>query len=221
MKPVLTTVDDSLLLSTIQHYSQSGGSIIWFAYHIPDSVSGYDAHRKAARAGISAVAGNYPLDIDYAMLDSSGKKITAKLFMGPYFEWSTRRPIRRGSSDYRYYFYYDTEEKPEYRVVFNRDFFEGYGQAKGLTQGFLHTFMEPVYTPVFCRAPFTLRQTGEYFLNFCNVLFSNLDSIEVYEWSVDCSSFFDAGKEWNGPHFWTIYNPEKNWYLVALVSTTD
>ncbi|WP_343784001.1 hypothetical protein [Wandonia haliotis] len=41
------------------------------------------------------------------------------------------------------------------------------------------------------------------------------------KWSTNCSPFFNAGKEWWGTFFWTIYNPEKNWYIGICGSETD
>lgn len=43
----------------------------------------------------------------------------------------------------------------------------------------------------------------------------------TYEWSDDWSNFFDAGKEWWGCFFWTIYNKQTHTIIVIGASATD
>jgi len=45
--------------------------------------------------------------------------------------------------------------------------------------------------------------------------------LEVYEWSTDWSSYFDAGHEWWGTLCYSIYDKRLNRYAVLLASETD
>lgn len=43
----------------------------------------------------------------------------------------------------------------------------------------------------------------------------------IYSWSDDWSDFFDAGKEWWGTYYCTIYNKRNNTIIVLGASATD
>lgn len=43
----------------------------------------------------------------------------------------------------------------------------------------------------------------------------------IYSWSDDWSNFFDAGKEWWGTYYWTVYNKKSNTIMVMGASATD
>ena len=47
------------------------------------------------------------------------------------------------------------------------------------------------------------------------------NNLKIYEWSTDWSNFFDAGKEWWGTFYWTVYNKEKSYVIVVAASSTD
>jgi len=45
--------------------------------------------------------------------------------------------------------------------------------------------------------------------------------LTIFQWSTNCSNYFDAGHEWWGSFFWTV-EPEGADYIVSIVaSTTD
>ena len=73
--------------------------------------------------------------------------------------------------------------------------------------------------------PYNLRGTEPEQLalleRLCRALFGDLETLEIYEWPTDCSNYFDAGKEWWGTFFWTVYSPTYDWYICILASTTD
>lgn len=43
----------------------------------------------------------------------------------------------------------------------------------------------------------------------------------IYSWADDWSNFFDAGKEWWGTYYWTVYNKRNNTIIVLGGSATD
>jgi hypothetical protein len=47
------------------------------------------------------------------------------------------------------------------------------------------------------------------------------DKVTIYRWSDEWSNYFDAGKEWWGTFYWTIYNSETNTIIVIGASATD
>lgn len=56
-----------------------------------------------------------------------------------------------------------------------------------------------------------------------SLLFGGIDhpALEIFSWSVDCSNYFDAGRDWWGAWFWTLYNRETKQLAAILASTTD
>ncbi len=55
------------------------------------------------------------------------------------------------------------------------------------------------------------------------LLFSEFQQSDfvIYRWSDDWSNFFEAGKEWWGTYFWTVYNRKNNTIMVFGASETD
>lgn len=49
----------------------------------------------------------------------------------------------------------------------------------------------------------------------------NDDNLEIYSWNDEWSNYFDDGKEYWGTFYWTIYNKEKDMYIVIAGSATD
>ena len=47
------------------------------------------------------------------------------------------------------------------------------------------------------------------------------EDLIIYSWSDDWSNFFDAGKEWWGTYYLTVYNRQSNTIIVLGASETD
>lgn len=65
---------------------------------------------------------------------------------------------------------------------------------------------------------------GEWVLELFTGLFGDKErraALEIWEWSQDCSNVFDAGKEWRGTFFYTVYVPWHQEYFSFIASTTD
>jgi hypothetical protein len=83
------------------------------------------------------------------------------------------------------------------------------------------------YKTAFFNPPHGLRGTFEEqiirFNAINHLIFSpmNDENLEILQWPDDWSNYFDAGKEWWGTFFWTIYNKAKNIFMVLGGSTTD
>lgn len=83
------------------------------------------------------------------------------------------------------------------------------------------------YKTAFFNPPYGLRGTlEEQIIEFNEInylIFSPINdkNLKIYKWPDNWSNYFDAGKEWWGTFFWTIYNKEKNIFIVLGGSTTD
>ena len=82
------------------------------------------------------------------------------------------------------------------------------------------------YRTAFFYPPHTLsaspEENAELFTRINHfVLGDDPDSIEIVSWSTDWSNYFDAGHEWWGAFFWTIYLVGSRRWVVIGASTTD
>ena len=84
--------------------------------------------------------------------------------------------------------------------------------------GFVYAFLDPPYSFMSGK---TIFEKGNFFLDFCRLLFTDISQIEVCKWSTDSSNYFDEGKKGRGSFFWTVYNPCRYWYIGIIASTTD
>lgn len=217
------------IVDRILDYESNGGVVQISVFEILENYLGempteYDVHLFAARQTLEKAIMNQHFTFTYAQtdftkLDSSGIRIDAEQFIGPYFDLGKNKPYIRGqlgNSTVNSYFYYDIEEKPENRAKdLYKQFLKKYPNSGG---GLIYTIMEPPYSLTLGK---DIRKRGEYLLNFLEFFFSDLSKIVVYAWDIDCSPIFDAGKEWWGSYFWTVYNPTKQWYIGIIASATD
>jgi len=70
-----------------------------------------------------------------------------------------------------------------------------------------------------------VREFTEIYRLFLNeyLLFSqfNEEDFIIYSWSDDWSNFFDAGQDWWGTFYWTVYNKKNNTIIVLGASESD
>ena len=230
---------DKQLIDKIEEFEKSGGCIQFKVFDIENTGNSYQAHLEVAKRTLIEISNDLEvyiqrvakeLDTDRGMyfkqknyfdkLENSGVHISIREFLGPQFDLSENKPLIKGVKKlYNSYFYYDTDEDVEYAIDFNKRYkqFE-FQETDGVSGAFCGAFLEPPHS---IRIGESIFEHGKYFLDFCSLLFSDITKIEIYKWSVDSSDFFEAGKEWWGAHFWTVYNPIKNIYIGAVASTTD
>ena len=134
----------------------------------------------------------------------SGKKVKESVFWGDLVDVKKRRLILRGKNENWYNFYYHDNGEEILRPK--------------LCGGLGYAFFE---TPHTLRLKDSIKDEGDFFFEFFNELFGDLNQIEVYEWSTDFSSYFDAGKEWWGEFYWTVYSFEKELFIAITASTSD
>jgi hypothetical protein len=218
---------------------QLGGCLEFAVFEMISDENAYERHfatakntlleiSKANEAHFQKIAKEYniqrtayfTMSIDVEMLETSGEKIMLKDFLGPHYDTILEKPIILGQTNFlNDYFYYDTEVKASNGIDFIKICKEFViNETCGTSIAFAGAFLDP---PHVLHIGKNILEHGQYFNQFCELLFSDLKKIEIYKWSVNCSNLFDDGKEWWGAHFWTVYNPIKNIYIGIVASTTD
>jgi hypothetical protein len=237
---IISPISDDTINEMIEEFHRIGG-IEFKVFTISTDISGIDVHNLTAKTALLSIKEEeeqyfqrvakenqtnrsqfFTMTANLEELEQSGQQITVREFLGPHFDLTVYKPIIRGQTNNQFlnsYFYSDEKESIENRLEFNEicSKFKR-NEFDGTSIGFAGAFLEPPHS---LRIGNTIFDKGTYFNQFCELLFSDLNKLEIYKWSVDCSNYFDAGKEWWGSHFWTIYNPTKNIYIGALASTTD
>ncbi|WP_179008826.1 hypothetical protein [Winogradskyella forsetii] len=205
----------------LKEFDNYGGRIDFKIFKLDKKTSEYDSHLLTARNSILELQKNshyFKIDFDENKMNESGNKISVEEFLGPLFDFKLKKPILRGFTNLNNLFYFDSKEINE-NIVNIRDFEHYKNNTSELyTIGFAQAFLDPVHG---FRVSNNIFETGKYFIDFCEFLFSDLNKIEILKWNTDCSNYFDDGKEWWGTHFWTVYNPIKNYYIGILASDTD
>lgn len=83
-------------------------------------------------------------------------------------------------------------------------------------ESFPYAFLKPPYG-------FQLKneKATQYCMDFCHLLWDDLENLAIYAWNTDCSNYFDDGREWWGTFFWTVYCPQRCIYIGIMGSATD
>ena len=94
----------------------------------------------------------------------------------------------------------------------------GKGKSKsGDHNGYAEAFSDPPYG-----VQLTLEEINILFSKINTLAFGGLqEMLEIYEWSNDWSTYFDAGHEWWGSFLWTVRHPTQNMIVAIGASTTD
>ena len=236
-------IKDGILTNKIEAHEEIGGAFRISVFEIRENYLGqlpdeYSAHLITARQTLEkqnfewnfhfnkVAPKNQRKAKDYAYtdfdkLDPSGQKLSLFHFLGPHFDFKNMKPLIRGqlgNNTLNSYFYYDQDEIPENKVDINTldaTYRKLYMDNKGY---FVHKLMEPPYNLNLGKEIY-LR--GEYLIEFLEYFFCNINDLTIYAWDTNCSVVFDAGKEWWGSSFWTVYNPTKKWYIGIIASETD
>ena len=227
----MTTIEIPKFIEKYKAYEREGGMIDFriFQLDTEQEDTPYQKHLAVAQQTLISVAEEvntrldriaakskinrkklFTMDYDFGVLKDSDKEISLQDFMGWQYEEVSGRIILSGGKLRNWYFYYDDKEVPEKAVAMAEEDREKIG--------FVYAFLDPPYS-FMCGK--TIFEKGNFFLDFCRLLFTDISQIEVYMWSTDSSNYFDAGKEWWGAFFWTVYNPYQDWYIGIIASTTD
>jgi hypothetical protein len=119
--------------------------------------------------------------------------IAVRDFVGPFYDWQTEELID--------------------------PWVKGCRESKGalITHGYADAFLDPPY-----RLRLTLREATSLFQTINRELFGGLsDELVVRSWPTDWSSYFEAGLDWWGSFYWTVYSGRTKRLVVIGASTTD
>ena len=90
--------------------------------------------------------------------------------------------------------------------------------------GYAYAFFDPPYN-LYDHGPargYRAAQAADLFCALTDSLFGGFpDSLVIYEWSADCSNYFDDGREWWGTFFWTVEVPGSGRLVGVVASSTD
>ena len=227
----MTTIEIPKFIEKYKTYEREGGMIDFriFQLDTEQEDTPYQKHLAVAQQTLISVAEEantrldrmaaklkmnrrelFTMDYDFNILKDSGKEISVQDFMGWQYEEVSGRIILNGEKLYNQYFYYDDKEVPEKAVAMTEEDLK--------KEAFAYAFFQPRFSFMYRHSNF---EKGNFFLDFCRLLFTDISQIEVYMWSTDSSHYFDAGKEWWGAFFWTVYNPYWDRYIGIVASTTD
>jgi hypothetical protein len=198
------------IAAKIAEYRALGGVMEFGIFSLTLEVSARKAHWIAAKQTLELLN-----EVLSPFTKESGTLLTPQEFFGPSFELETQRPLvgGRGRNFLNDLFYYDEEES-----FANKRRRKWDGEADAFpVRGYAEAFLNPPHA--FGRK--TILETGQFFLDFNHLLFGDLNQITAYAWPIDCSDYFDFGKEWWGSFFWTVHNPAQNWYIGIVASTSD
>jgi len=230
------------LNNAYQEYDLKGGALRFNLLQLnrhksnKSELSSYNIHKVVARQTIDKInyettkrwnsvvteynRSGYPeLKVDYDILDKSGIKLFTEEFLGYAYDWQIQKPIVKGKSlNTNWFFRYDQAEIESNKIEI--DYSVPRLEKLGLefNGGFIQAFL---YPPFNVKLNGSIKKTGEYVIDFMKLFFDDLQNIEIFTWSIDCASYFDAGKEWWGSYFWTVYNPTKDIYIGIVASETD
>jgi len=230
------------ITNAYKEYDLKGGALRFNLWQLNRSKSNktelnsYNVHKVVARQTIDKIhyettkrwnsvvteynRSEYPeLKVDYDKLDNSGIKLSPKEFLGYAYDWQIQKPIVKGKSlNTNWFFRYDQAEIESNKIEI--DYSVPRLEKLGLefNGGFIQAFL---YPPFSLKLDGSIKQTGEYVIDFMKLFFDDLQNIEIFTWSIDCAFYFDAGKEWWGSYFWTVFNPTKDIYLGIVASETD
>ena len=234
----MTTIEIPKFIEKYKAYEREGGVIDFriFQLDTEQEDTPYQKHLAVAQQTLISVAEEinshldrmaaklkknrselFTMDYDFGVLKDSGKEISVQDFMGWQYEEVSGRVkilsydlLNPKTKGYDLFFYHNEKEMIENALTIDQEDKEKIG--------FVYAFLDPPYS-FMCGK--TIFEKGNFFLDFCRLLFTDISQIEVYKWSTDSSNYFDEGKEWWGAFFWTVYNPYQDWYIGIIASTTD
>ena len=234
----MTTIEIPKFIEKYKAYEREGGVIDFRIFQLDTEQDNtpYQKHLAVAQQTLISVAEEvnthldrmaaklkknrtelFTMDYDFGVLKDSGKEISVQDFMGWQYEEVSGRVkilsydlLNPKTKGYDLFFYHNEKEMIENALTIDQEDKEKIG--------FVYAFLDPPYS-FMCGK--TIFEKGNFFLDFCRLLFTDISQIEVYKWSTDSSNYFDEGKEWWGAFFWTVYNPYQDWYIGIIASTTD
>ena len=162
------------IINKLNEFDDFGGIIDIKVFKVDKSISEYNSHFLTAKNSILELQNNsryFKIDFDENKLTGSGRKISVQEFLGPWFDFELKKPILRGFRYLNNMFYFDMEETDKNIInIRDSELFKS-DTSELLTIGFAQAFLNPVHG---FRVSNSIYETGKYFIDFCEFLFSDL-----------------------------------------------
>jgi hypothetical protein len=187
------------LTEAIDAYDAAGGVLDYVIFESPSVPSSTD-HRTAARLAIAMEEIRRELEkppstfrLRVGDTPDVPDVVSVRDFVGPLYDWNTEELIDPWVNGCR----------------------EGHGEL--MTHGYADAFLDPPYRLRIARSEATT-----LFQGINRELFGGLtDELVVRSWPTDWSNYFDAGLDWWGTFYWTVYVGRTNRLIVIAASSTD
>lgn len=197
----------------VEAYQSAGGVVDYVVIDVGATRSS-EAHRRAAVTGMEELARQWEAHFDRVSRERNvprdrfqsmrvvperavGRPIPLRAFLGRAYDWDAGQIVSlwtRGTGG-------GVKE----------------GADEFATDGYAEAFSDPPYSMWL-----GLTEINGLFKEINRELLGGLgDSLEVWEWSTDWSSYFEPGLQWWGAYLWTVAAPEHPWITVVAASTTD
>lgn len=198
----------------VDAYHSAGGVVDYVLIDV-GVVEPVEVHRAAAIAGMKELARQWEAHYDRVALERNrprdqfeamrihperavGSPIPLRAFLGRAYDWDAGRIVslwKRGSGGGA-----------------SKD-----GADEFITGGYAEAFSDPPYG-----MQMAWIDINALFEQINRELLGGLrESLEVWQWSTDWSSYFDSGLEWWGAFLWTVAPPDRPWVAVIAASTSD
>lgn len=216
MPPLLPPSDVKAALDEFN----SWGAVVEHYLFVAPTMTDIHAHQLTARAGLNAAL--QTVDASRLITENS-LRWTPQQFFGPCYEVDTDVLLMRGESNDFINYYFREGQQESRATAISPSYLENIfpPDTQWSAVGYAQALFEPPYRLYKRIGPPTNREVAAAFRRLCDALFGDLTTLEIYQWPTDCSNYFDAGHEWWGSFFWTVYAPSKNWIVTILASSTD
>jgi len=145
-----------------------------------------------------------------------GDRVCVEDFVGPGCDLSRRRVLLKGTTPNHLNHQFWSGDDENFRNVVQID----------MGKSFARAFLNPPYFLIRrgdgkCRS-LTHAEAHRIFFETVDRLFGGLPgNCIIFRWSADSSNYFDAGKEWWGTYFFTVFVPEFSRIVGIIASATD
>lgn len=181
----------------------------------------------AEHEGYRFVDESQPVDpstfsVTYKPSLSTPHVISPAQFLGPMYDFDTRRLIAAGDQNKNMLFYAneinETKQNAINPQILNRELTAGLDlYSNYIAAGYAAAFSDPVHG-----LGLSKKQLHDFFNEVNTILFNDFkDDLEIMQWPTDWSSYFDAGHEWWGAYWWTVHNRTKKQLIIVAASGTD
>ena len=113
------------------------------------------------------------------------------------------------------------KDKMKFKTLSSEEFFELPENYEKERMNISNGYKRP-YWFLFLDPPHKTKYTIEDFIKINNILFpKGKNNLEIYDWNVEWSNYFDDGLEWWGAAAISIYDKSLDRYIIILASATD